>query len=524
MAKVKFVDTTLRDGHQCLWATRMSTAMMRPIMEPMDRIGFEAIEIMGAVHFDACVRYLKDDPWERIRLFREYVRGPLQVITRSRCALGFELQPLDLHRLWVERLMACGVDRLVAFDGLHDLDNLADGLLHAKSLGAYTIGWLIFSESPIHTDALYASKAREFIERANVDTVMIEDTSGILTPERARTLVPAIKGAIGERPLALHTHNLVGLAQRTCIEAVALGVESLYTCIAPIADGNAPPSVQTTIRNLRHLGHEIDLDDAAIAEVGDWLAQVAERGGFPAGAPNDFDAANFGHQIPGGAEQSRVPGPPLPRSPAVGFPPSARGTTYDCEPRCARSSAGNHGDARLCSCRGAGDADVLEAERYPAIPDKGEALRLGYYGAAAPGGARRARPHRGERLPDHRARAARARAGRGGLEEEVSERERRRAAAPALLSRPCARRPYPRATRGGRRFRRDRASRGGVRRQRAHRGRIDSQGRFPAGAFHHEAVRHGTLRRSADRHRRSSTSAEVSDRRRRIPVRPRRRA
>ena len=375
MAKVKFVDTTLRDGHQCLWATRMSTAMMRPIMEPMDRIGFEAIEIMGAVHFDACVRYLKDDPWERIRLFREHVRGPLQVITRSRCALGFELQPLDLHRLWVERLLACGVDRLVAFDGLHDLDNLADGLLHAKSLGAYTIGWLIFSESPIHTDALYASKAREFIERANVDTVMIEDTSGILTPERARTLIPAIKGAIGERPLALHTHNLVGLAQRTCIEAIELGVESLYTCIAPIADGNAPPSVQTTIRNLRHLGHEIDLDDAAIAEVGDWLAQVAERGGFPSGAPNDFDAANFGHQIPGGvlsnlASQLR----------SAGLGHRLDEVLAECSR--VREELGwpimVTPFSQLVGVQAT--LNVLEAERYARIPDEVKRYALGYYG------------------------------------------------------------------------------------------------------------------------------------------------
>ena len=375
MAKVKFVDTTLRDGHQCLWATRMSTAMMRPIMEPMDRIGFEAIEIMGAVHFDACVRYLKDDPWERIRLFREQVRGPLQVITRSRCALGFELQPLDLHRLWVERLLACGVDRLVAFDGLHDLDNLADGLLHAKSLGAYTIGWLIFSESPIHTDALYASKAREFIERAGVDTVMIEDTSGILTPERARTLVPAIKGAIGERPLALHTHNLVGLAQRTCIEAIELGVESLYTCIAPIADGNAPPAVQTTIRNLRHLGHEIDLDDVAIAEVGDWLAQVAEVGGFPAGAPNDFDAANFGHQIPGGvlsnlASQLR----------SAGLGHRLEEVLAECSR--VREELGwpimVTPFSQLVGVQAT--LNVLEAERYARIPDEVKRYALGYYG------------------------------------------------------------------------------------------------------------------------------------------------
>ena len=376
MAKVKFVDTTLRDGHQCLWATRMSTAMMRPIMEPMDRIGFEAIEIMGAVHFDACVRYLKDDPWERIRLFRERVRGPLQVITRSRCALGFELQPFDLHRLWVERLMACGVDRLVAFDGLHDLDNLADGLLHAKSLGAYTIGWLIFSESPVHSDALYASKAREFIERAGVDTVMIEDTSGILTPERVRTLIPAIKGAIGERPLALHTHNLVGLAQRTCIEAIELGVESLYTCIAPIADGNAPPSVQTTIRNLRHLGHEIDLDDAAIAEVSDWLARVAERGGFPPGAPNDFDAANFGHQIPGGvlsnlASQLR----------SAGLGHRLDEVLAECSR--VREELGwpimVTPFSQLVGVQAT--LNVLEAERYARVPDEVKRYALGYYGA-----------------------------------------------------------------------------------------------------------------------------------------------
>ena len=375
MAKVKLVDTTLRDGHQCLWATRMSTAMMRPVLEPMDRIGFEAIEIMGAVHFDACVRYLKDDPWERIRLFRRHLRGPLQVITRSRCVLGFEPQPLDLHRLWIERLMACGVDRLVAFDGLHDLDNLAEGLLHAKSLGAYTIGWLIFSDSPIHTDALYAAKAREFIDRARVDTVMIEDTSGILTPERVRTLIPAIKAAIGERPLALHTHNLVGLAQRTYIEAVELGVESLYTCIAPIADGNAPPSVQTTIRNLRHLGHSVDLDDAAIADVSACFVEVAERGGFPLGAPNDFDAANFGHQIPGGVLSNLVS-----QLRSAGLEHRLDEVLAECSR--VRAELGwpimVTPFSQLVGVQAT--LNVLEGERYARIPDEVKRYALGYYG------------------------------------------------------------------------------------------------------------------------------------------------
>jgi len=306
MAHVSIIDTTLRDGHQCLWATRMTTDMMRPVIESMDGIGFEAIELMGAVHFDACVRYLKDDPWERIRLFRNKVRSPLQGLLRSRCALNFELQPEDINRLWVERLLANGMSRLIAFDGLHDLDNLEAGLLHAKSLGAYTTGWLIFSESPVHTDELYASKAKEFIKRGQVDQLMIEDTSGILTPERARTLVPAIKAAIGDKRLGLHTHNLAGLGQQLYLQAVALGVDQLYTCIAPIADGNAPPSIQTTLKNLRYAGHTLDLDDALIERVSDHFTAVAERHGKPLGRPQDYDAANFGHQIPGGVMSNLV--------------------------------------------------------------------------------------------------------------------------------------------------------------------------------------------------------------------------
>jgi len=301
MSEIRFIDTTLRDGHQCLWATRMSTAMMRPILRKMDEAGFDALEVMGAVHFDACVRYLREDPWERMRLMRETIRAtPRQAIIRSKCALRFELEPDDIMELFVERLVANGISRLIAFDGLHDLDNLVGSLSHAKALGAHTGGWLIFSVSPIHTDEFYAEKAQEFLDRAGVDELVIEDTSGILTPERAATLVPTLKRTIGDVPLALHVHNLIGLAQRTCIEAVRHGVETLYTCVAPVADGNAPPAVQTTMRNLRHLGYDVTLQADAIDEVSAYLTQLAEIEGKPPGRPNDYDAANFDHQIPGG--------------------------------------------------------------------------------------------------------------------------------------------------------------------------------------------------------------------------------
>ena len=376
MAKVSFVDTTLRDGHQCLWATRMSTPMMAPVLERFDRAGFAAVEVMGAVHFDACVRYIKEDPWERLRLMRQRIGRPLQALMRSRCALNFELQPEDINRMWVECLSRNGIDRFVAFDGLHDIDNLADGLLHAKSLGAHTIGWLIFSESPVHTDELYAAKAREFIERANVDALMIEDTGGILLPERLTTLVPAVRAAIGDRPLGLHTHNLVGLGQRVYLEAVRLGVDEIYTCIPPVADGNAPPSVMTTLRNLRYHGHQDNLDDAELTAISEHFHAVAETEGFPKGAPADFDAGNFGHQIPGGVLSNLAA-------------------------QLEAAGLGNQLDSVLAECARVREElgwpimvtpfsqlvgvqatlNIIDGERYRRVPDEVKRYALGYYGA-----------------------------------------------------------------------------------------------------------------------------------------------
>jgi oxaloacetate decarboxylase alpha subunit len=377
MAAVNVIDTTLRDGHQCLWATRMSAPMMLPVLEKMDRIGFEALELMGAVQFDTCVRFLREDPWARLRVFRERIRRTeRQAIIRSKCALRFELEPDDVSRLWVERLIANGMERIVGFDGLHDVDNLIDSLTHAKGLGARTVGWLIYSVSPVHTDALYVAKARELLDRAKVDMLMIEDTSGILTPERAATLVPALKREIGDVRLGLHVHNLIGLAQRTQIAAVEHGVDHLYTCIAPIADGNAPPAIQTTLRNLRHQGRELSLDSALIAEVGAHFDMVAEREGKPRGAPQDFDAANFDHQIPGGVLSNLAA-------------------------QLEAAGVGGRLDAVLAECGRVREElgwpimvtpfsqfvgvqatlNVIGGERYARVPDEVKKYVLGYYGA-----------------------------------------------------------------------------------------------------------------------------------------------
>ena len=200
MTKIGIVDTTLRDAQQCLWATRMTTPMMLPIAERLDRVGFDTIEVMGAVHGDAAVRYLGENPWERLRLLSEHIqRTPMQALFRSKCVLGFDMVPDDLSELWAERLFAAGMTKFVAFDGLHDLGNIAPAIRHARKLGAEVTGWLTYSLSPVHTDELFAAKAREFIDDVGIDKLMLEDTGGILTPERIRTLVPGVKATLAPK-------------------------------------------------------------------------------------------------------------------------------------------------------------------------------------------------------------------------------------------------------------------------------------------------------------------------------------
>lgn len=301
MKTIKVMDTTLRDAHQSLWATRMTTAMMLPVAERMDRIGYDAIDLMGLIQFDVAVRYLKEDPWERVKLMCEKItHTPMQSSIRSKSLTGFDVVPDDILLLWTERLLANGLRRVRAFDALADLDNIVYILKHAKSLGAYTVGALVFGHSPVHTDELYAAKTKELIERAGVDSIMLKDACGLLTPDRIRTLVPAMKQVMGGVPLELHSHCLTGLAPLVYLEGVKLGVDQIHTSIAPLANGPAQPATQTVARNLRGMGYRVALDDRLIAEVSAHFRRVAEQEGKPLGVPMEYDAFHFEHQVPGG--------------------------------------------------------------------------------------------------------------------------------------------------------------------------------------------------------------------------------
>lgn len=301
MPEIRIIDTTLRDAHQCLWATRMTTAMMLPVAEKMDRAGFETIDLMSAIQFDVCVRYLKEDPWQRMRLMRQKVtRTKMQSAMRSKSLLSFDVQPDDVNYLWLECLARNGIRRVRAIDALADLDNIVGILRRVKELGMEAVGSVVFCQSPVHTDDFYARKTRELIARAGIDVMMIKDPGGLLTPDRIRTLVPAMLNAAGQVPLELHSHCMTGLAPLVYLEGVKLGVTQIQTSIAPLANGPAQPATQTVARNLRDMGYTVNIDDPLVTEVGAHFRRVAENEGLPLGVPMEYDQFHYEHQIPGG--------------------------------------------------------------------------------------------------------------------------------------------------------------------------------------------------------------------------------
>jgi oxaloacetate decarboxylase alpha subunit len=301
MKKIDFVDTTLRDGHQSLWATRMTTPQMLPIAPLLDEAGFYAVDLMGTVQFDACLRYLREDPWERIRLLAKAMpKTPLSGLIRSKSLTSFNIVPDSVIDLWIRRCAANGLRRLMIFDALHDWGNLEQSVKVAKSVGIEVVVPLVYSLSPVHTDEFYAAKTKEMIIRLKPDRVMIKDSIGLLTVDRTRTMVPVIKKIIGNLPFEMHSHCTTGLAPLCCLESVELGIETIHTCMAPLANGPSHPSVENMIKNLRRLGYQPQIDEKAVEKISDHFRYVAKREGKPTGVPVEYDAFQYVHQVPGG--------------------------------------------------------------------------------------------------------------------------------------------------------------------------------------------------------------------------------
>ena len=300
MRRIRFIDVTLRDGQQSLWATRMTNAMFLPYLGRMDEMGFDWIDLVGGAVFDVCVRYLREDPWQRMRLAAERVtRTPLNVWTRGQSLFTFEFFPDDVVELAIQRCAVNGIRRYTCYDALNDIRNIELSIRAVKDCGMFASAHAVYTVSPVHTDDYYADVARRIVSQG-VDSFGLKDPSGLLTPERARTLVPRLRAVIGDVPFELHTHCRSGLGELVCLESVPLGVDILHTGIRPLASGDALPDGRYVARNLREAGYEVGLEDSDLEEMEDYFTEIALANGKPIGVPRRNDPFLYHHQVPGG--------------------------------------------------------------------------------------------------------------------------------------------------------------------------------------------------------------------------------
>jgi len=299
MNEIKFVDTTLRDGHQSLWAEGMLTGMILPIAAQLDQAGFEAIELVAPSFFKKACREFKEDIWERIRLVRQRItRTPLRGI-RNRYMAGFQVTPACASQLWLERLAANGIRQLRSSDPSNTVANWREMVRSASAVGLDTIINLIFSESPKHTDSYYVERARE-AAKLKPARLCLKDPGALLTPDRTRTLVPAILTAVGNIPLEFHTHCITGLGPLCCLAAIKVGVRSINTAIPPLAHGSSNTSLFNVAKNARALGFRTDIEESVLKTVEAHFTSIAKREGFAIGSPREFDSSHLMHQVPGG--------------------------------------------------------------------------------------------------------------------------------------------------------------------------------------------------------------------------------
>ena len=301
MNKLQFVDQTLRDAQQSLWGFRMSTEQLAPILPVIDQVGYQAIATVGARGIIVTMRAFNEDPFERMRLMSRTLKN-----TRLRGSFwawnlqGWDLEPLAAIELWIKVQVASGIKSF----WICDYQNLNDRLAHlvgiAKSLGAEIVVALLYSVSPVHTDQYFEDKARKISEVPGVDAIHVEDASGILTPERARQIIPAIRRGSNNLPIQFHAHCTNGLAPLCYLEAVKLGVTTLHTAVSPLANANSLPSIEQMLKDAQHLGYESDLDVDALQAVSDHFTDIALKNDLPMGKPSKYNEFLYEHQLPGG--------------------------------------------------------------------------------------------------------------------------------------------------------------------------------------------------------------------------------
>jgi oxaloacetate decarboxylase alpha subunit len=296
---IKVTDTTLRDAHQSLWATRMHTEDMIPIAKQLDNIGYHSLEVWGGATFDVCLRYLGENPWNRLRTLKKHIKKtPLQMLLRGQSLVGYQHYPDDVVDAFITRAVANGIDIIRIFDALNDLRNMEFPIKVAKREGAHVQGSVVYTISPVHTVDHYLETAIE-LENMGVDSICIKDMAGLLAPFKAYELVKLFKENL-HVPIQLHSHYIGGLAVGAYLMAAQAGVDIIDTASIPLAFGSSQPPVETIVRALADTPYDSGLKMNELFNLAKYFEELRKRLGYERGVTRITDMWVFQHQVPGG--------------------------------------------------------------------------------------------------------------------------------------------------------------------------------------------------------------------------------
>ena len=299
MPRLQIMDTTIRDGQQSLWATRMQIGDMLPILPKMDRVGYWAIEAWGGATFDSCLRFLDENPWERLRAIKANTPNtPLAMLSRGQNLVGYKHYSKEIVHRFINAAHRNGVEVFREFDALNDIRNVVDNAEAIKECGGLFEGAISYTISPVHTLDSYLEYGQQ-LKDLGADTIAIKDMAGMLTPYRAERMVKAFNEEIG-LPVHIHCHYVGGMAPANILKAAEAGVAVADTAHAPLAFGNSHPAVEMIVAALKESRYDTDLDLDLLFEISEYWEEMRKRGHYKRGVSSLIHMQVYSHQVPGG--------------------------------------------------------------------------------------------------------------------------------------------------------------------------------------------------------------------------------
>ncbi|CAN5492030.1 carboxylase [soil metagenome] len=376
MAHVEFLDQTIRDGQQSLWGMRLQAGMALPAASWLDKTGFRVIDLTGSNHFEVLIRHCRENPWAMMDALVEAMpNSVLRSGMRSNASVTFRTTPDALMDAWMRQLNRHGARSFWIYDVLFNIDKMLRLAKVAKEFGSEVAGAIMFTLSPVHDDAYYADKVDKLAASADIDTILLYDTAGVLEKERLTTLLPAIVSKARGKPIEFHANNILGQSGKAYLDSIPLGVSILHTASRPMANGPSVPSTESVVDNIELLGHTHSLDRSLFAPVAAHFEKVGKAAGFLVNQHNEYNVLSTLHQIPGGMVGTL-------KAQLAQHKMSDRFEEVLKEVAVVRRELGYPGMAtpfsQLVGIQSV--LNIVKGERYAIIPDEIVEYAAGYYG------------------------------------------------------------------------------------------------------------------------------------------------